>query len=115
MPLSTILLLACGITVVVATFHPRLGPQIYRTAWPGAYTNRSHLRLARMRGVLLGTTLIMLATIIWLQSFHIDWLTLLSVGLLVLCAGCVLTALMLSQRLSAGAHASRRYRGTADR
>ena len=88
-----------GLIFLVATFHPRLGPQIYRTAWPGQYTNPHHKRLAVVQCILLGIAWMLVGVIVFLQSFRNDFWTIISLALLAVCAVCILAGLVMGNRL----------------
>ncbi len=96
---ALIISIGWGLIYLIATFHPRLGPQIYRTAWPGQYTDPRQKRLAIVQCVLLGIAWMLIGVILFLQSFQIDFWTIVSLALLAICAVCVLIGLFLGSRL----------------
>jgi hypothetical protein len=96
---TSIIAIGWGLIFLVATFHPRLGPQIYRTAWPGQYTDPHRKRLAVVQCVLLAIAWMLVAVIVYLQSFRNDFWTLVSLALLAVCAICVLAGLFTGRRL----------------
>jgi hypothetical protein len=77
-----ILAIGWGLIFLIATFHPRLGPQIYRMAWPGLYTEPRQKRLAVLQSVLLGIACMLVGVIVLLQSVRNDMWTILSLALL---------------------------------
>jgi hypothetical protein len=94
-----IIAISWGLIFLIATFHPRLGPQIYRRAWPGLYTDPQHKRLAVLQCVLLSIAWMLVGVIVLLQSFRNDVWTIISLALLALCAICVLAGLFVGSRL----------------
>ena len=96
---AAILAIGWGLIFLVATFHPRLGPRIYRTAWPGQYTDPYHKRLGVAQCVLLGSALMLVGVVVLLQSFHNDVWTIVSLAFLVVCVICVLAGLFVGMRL----------------
>jgi hypothetical protein len=94
-----IVAVVCGLIFVVATFHPQLGPRVYRTAWPGYYSDQRQRRIATIQCVLAGIALILLGSIMFLQSFRNDFWTIVSLVLLAVCASCVVAALVMARLL----------------
>jgi hypothetical protein len=94
-----ILAIGWGLISLVAIFHPQLGPQIYRIAWPGHYSTPHQKRIAVAQCVLLGIAWMLVGIIVFLQSFHNDFWTIVSLVLLAMCAICVVTGLLLGSRL----------------
>jgi hypothetical protein len=94
-----IIAIGWGLISLVAIFHPRLGPQLYRTAWPGQYTDPHRKRLAVVQCVLLGIAWMLVGVIVLLQSFRNDFWTIVSLALLAVCAICVLAGLFMGSRL----------------
>lgn len=97
--ISYIIAIGWGLIFLVATFHPRLGPHVYRTAWPGRYIDPRRKRLAVGQCVLLSIAWMLVAVIIFLQSFRNDLWTIVSLVLLAVCAVCVIAGLYIGSRL----------------
>jgi peptidoglycan/LPS O-acetylase OafA/YrhL len=104
----------CGVVFLIATFHPRLGPRVYGMHWPGQYTDPQLKRLALRQGVLVGSAWILLSMVLFLQSFHIDVWTMVSLVLLIGCACCVVTGLVMERQLQRRRWANRTNRIARD-
>jgi len=94
-----IIAIVCGLIFLVATFHPQLGPRVYRTAWPGYYSDPRQRRTAIVQCLLLGIACILVGMVVFLQSFHNDFWTIVSLALLAVCASCVVAALVIARLL----------------
>lgn len=96
---STLGMIAWGLLFLIGIVHPRLGPYVYREAWPGFYTDARNKRLAVIQCSLLGIAWTLVGVIVLLQSFRNDTVTIISLFLLIPCALCAIIGIILGRRL----------------
>lgn len=69
---TALLIMVSGITALVALYHPRFGPQLYRVEWPGYQPDALRRRTAYVMCVAFAISIICAGLALLLQSTRQD-------------------------------------------